>query len=151
MFLALILAFILPNMPKSKKPPQKEDKPSTMKAIKVPAVLVALYSVGCCGNLIGFLQSTLVLHLNGLGLSTVGKSAFFIIIGSCYGLTCPLFGILCDRYSAKFTIFLGAICSIAGFAIMDPLPVFHLEKSIPLIVVGLIIAGIGYSAENTAG
>merc|ERR1719445_2544278 len=75
----------------------------------------------------------------------------FVISGGTYGFSAPLWGLICDRKPPKLVTSVGAICILIGFSIMGPLPFFHLEKTIPIIIVGLVFHGLGLGAEVVAG
>ncbi len=59
------------------------------------------------------------------------------------GFSAPCWGMVCDRKNPKAVTFIGAILISAGFAIMGPLPFFNLEKTIPIVIAGLVLHGLG--------
>ena len=50
---------------------------------------------------------------------------------------------VCDRKNPKAVTFVGAILISVGFAIMGPLPFFNLKKTIPIVIAGLCLHGLG--------
>jgi len=128
-----------------------QEKPSMLKALKVPSIVMACYSVACAASSLGFIQATLEPHLRDFDLSALQIGAFFVISGGCYGVSAPLWGLFCDRKPAKVASMAGAILMIVSFVFMGPLPILHIQKSIPIVSVALIAHGIGLGAEVVAG
>jgi len=128
-----------------------QEKPSMLKALKVPSIVMACYSVACSASSLGFIQATLEPHLRDFNLSALRVGAFFVISGGCYGVSAPLWGLFCDRKPPKVASMAGAILMIVAFSFMGPLPVFHIQKTIPIVSVALIAHGIGLGAEVVAG
>ena len=54
---------------------------------------------------------------------------------------------VCDRKNPKLVTFVGAILISAGFALMGPLPFFNLKKTIPIVIAGLTLHGLGNSKQ----
>ena len=75
----------------------------------------------------------------------------FIVSGGCYGISAPMWGMLCDKKPPKVITLLGAILISLGFALLGPLPFFHLKKTMGIIIVGLVFHGLGLGAEVVAG
>ena len=59
------------------------------------------------------------------------------------GFSAPCWGMVCDRKNPKAVTFVGAILISVGFAIMGPLPFFNLKKTIPIVIAGLCLHGLG--------
>merc|ERR1712012_335787 len=127
------------------------EKPSALQALKVPSIVMAMYSVACSACSLGFIQATLEPHLRDFKLTPLVVGSMFVISGGTYGFSAPLWGLICDRKPPKLVTSVGAICILIGFSIMGPLPFFHLEKTIPIIIVGLVFHGLGLGAEVVAG
>lgn len=146
---AIFTSFVLPNAP-----PAIEDntnKPSIAQALKVPSIVLASYSVSCAAASLGFLQATLEPHLREFELSPLLIGCLFVISGACYGVSAPIWGFFCDRKPPKIAAFIGALFIGSGFIIMGPLPIIPIKKSIPLIVVALLLHGIGLGAQVVSG
>lgn len=58
---------------------------------------------------------------------------------------------MCDRKPPKAVTFIGAVLISVGFSLMGPLPFFQLEKTVGIVVAGLVIHGFGLGAEVVAG
>ena len=138
-------------MPKSEKTRIPEEKPSVLNALKIPSVCIAAFSVFCSCNGEGFLQATLSKHLDSLDMTIIGESSMFVIMGVCYGVSAPLYGYLGNKYSPKYVAMFGVVLSTIGYSLIGPLPFLPLQKSIGLIVIGLIFAGFGDAAESVSG
>ena len=138
-----------------------------MQALKVPSIVMAMYSVACSASSLGFIQATLEPHLRDFHLSPLVIGSMFVVSGGVYGFSAPLWGMICDRKPPKAVTFIGAVVISAGFAllgksisclkihylfeILGPLPFFHLEKTIGIIITGLFFHGLGLGAEVVAG
>jgi len=127
------------------------EKPSMLRALKVPSIVMACYSVACSASSLGFIQATLEPHLRSFDLTALQIGAFFVISGACYGVSAPLWGLFCDRKAPKTASLCGAIMMILSFLFMGPLPPFGLEKSMPLVSAALVGHGIGLGAQVVAG
>ena len=66
---------------------------------------------------------------------------------STTGVSAPLWGLFCDRKPPKIASFCGAVLMIVSFAFLGPLPVFHIEKTVPIVSCALI--GHGKQAPST--
>ncbi len=77
--------------------------------------------------------------------------AMFVVSGGCYGFSAPIWGMICDKKPPKAVTLVGAITISAGFALLGPLPFFHLDKTIGVIIAGLVLHGLGLGAEVVAG
>jgi len=151
---ALIAAtlFVVVVLPRSRDAQQdNSEKPSMMKALKVPSIVMACYSVACAAASLGFLQATLEPHLREYKMNAVQIGAMFVVNGGVYGVAAPIFGMVCDRYSPKLIAFLGAVLMVISFALMGPLPFLPLGKSKPLIIFTLVLQGIGLGAQVVSG
>jgi len=127
------------------------EKPSMIKALKVPSILMACYSVAAAASSLGFIQATLEPHLRSFDLTALQIGALFVISGACYGVSAPLWGLFCDRKAPKAASMCGAVLMIFSFLFMGPLPPFGLTKTIPLVGASLVAHGIGLGAEVVAG
>ncbi|CAH1105614.1 unnamed protein product [Psylliodes chrysocephalus] len=100
---------------------------------------------------IGFLQATLEPHLRSFFLPPIILGLMFIINGGIYAMTAPGFGWLCDRaYSPKWITVSGCFLVAAGFCMIGPAPVIPVEKTLWLIMLGLVLHGLGMAAQLVA-
>merc|ERR1719510_270258 len=106
------------------------EKPSVLQALKVPSILLAMYSVACSACSLGFIQATLEPHLRDFNLTPLVIGSMFVVSGAFYGFSAPIWGLICDRRPPKGITFIGAVLIGVGFAILGPLPFFNLQKSI---------------------
>ena len=119
-------------------------------------------SVACAASSLGFLQATLEPHLRDFNLKPIIIGSMFVVSGGVYGkkkysenifqknthnlisgFSAPCWGMVCDRKNPKAVTFVGAILISVGFAIMGPLPFFNLKKTIPIVIAGLCLHGLG--------
>jgi len=146
---AIFCFFVLPNTPEETR--TVREKPSVLQALKVPPICLAMYSVACSACSLGFIQATLEPHLRDFNLTPLIIGSMFIVSGGCYGISAPMWGMLCDKKPPKVITLLGAILISLGFALLGPLPFFHLKKTMGIIIVGLVFHGLGLGAEVVAG
>ena len=97
--------------------------------------------MACSACSIGFIQATLEPHLRSFNLTPLVIGSIFVVIGGCYGFSAPLWGLICDRKPPKMVTFIGACSILIAFSIMGPLPFFHLEKTMGIIIAGLVFHG----------
>jgi predicted MFS family arabinose efflux permease len=83
----------------------------------------------------------LAFHLEDFQLSPVNTSLMFMVFGGCYCLFNPIWGVLCDRCQPKMVTVGGAVLMILAVSLMGPAPFLQLQKSLPLILVGLVFIG----------
>lgn len=127
---------------------------------------------------IGFLQATLEPHLRQFNLSHVVLGLMFVINGGTYALTAPIWGWFCDKYShpkvklfkirltidlikrenlIDFCFFLlqvvtaiGCILVAIAFSLVGPAPFIPYPTLIWMTVCGLVVHGLGMSAQLVA-
>merc|ERR1712141_997821 len=145
--------FVVVVLPKERRDQQLEtgEKPSMIKALKVPSIIMACYSVACAAASLGFLQATLEPHLREFKMNALQIGAMFVVNGGVYGVAAPVFGMVCDRYSPKSVAFLGAVLMVISFGLMGPLPFSGIGKSKGLIIFTLVLQGIGLGAQVVSG
>ena len=131
--------FILPNTQEQGR--SDGEKRSVLEALKVPSIVMAMYSVACSACSLGFIQATLEPHLRDFNLTPLVIGSMFVVSGGVYGFSAPLWGLICDRKPPKVVTSVGAVSILVGFAIMGPLPFFHLKKTMGIIIVGLVFHG----------
>uniref|UniRef100_T1J6T1 Major facilitator superfamily (MFS) profile domain-containing protein n=1 Tax=Strigamia maritima TaxID=126957 RepID=T1J6T1_STRMM len=151
MFLAGIVTFFLI--------PDREDVEdeltvggkSLLSAFKVPAVLIASFAVSSTSISIGFTQALLEPHLRQFKLPPTLTGFMFIINGSLYALTSPIWGRLCDKLgNAKLWSAVSAVCMCISFLFLGPAPFFPFDTKLWLCVLALAIQGIGIGGELVA-
>ena len=99
-----------------------------MKALRIPSVLLASYSVLAAAVSIGFLSATLEPHLRQFYLEPVVMGLMFVIEGGVYALTAPIWGYLCDhKLKPKIATWIGAFLVTTGFLFIGPVPFIPLE------------------------
>lgn len=100
---------------------------------------------------IGFLQATLEPHLRQFNLSHVVLGLMFVINGGTYALTAPAWGWFCDKYShPKIATVVGCILVCIAFSLIGPAPFIPYPTMIWLTICGLVIHGLGMSAQLVA-
>ncbi|XP_015604899.1 MFS-type transporter SLC18B1 [Cephus cinctus] len=150
LFLAAVMtAFVLPTHDNDEQDTQ--DSGGFMKVLRIPGVMVAAASIIVTSMSIGFLQATLEPHLRQFNLSPVVLGLMFIINGGTYAITAPAWGWLCDKYSKpKVATVIGCVLVMVGFCLVGPAPFIPGTTIIWLTILGLVIHGLGMSAQLVA-
>lgn len=157
---AILIFIILPPTPTYIPPADGAEKPGMKQALSKPAILIALFKVGSAAASIGFLQTTLEPHLhdlkvNGEILTSFQIGALFMVVGGTYGLSLPVWGILCDskltRNSPKFVELVGAVLIILGFLTLGPFKYLPFRKSLLSTIAGMTLHGFGMGASVVGG
>lgn len=101
------------------------------RALRIPSILLAIFSVLAASISIGFLSATLEPHLRQFKLSPVVMGLMFVIEGGVYALTAPIWGYLCDcKIQPKIVTLFGATLVTIGFLLVGPAPFLHLETQV---------------------
>ena len=76
----------------------------------------------------------------------------FVAQGGPFAISSLCWGYLCDKQiNGKVVVIMGAFLNITAFLFIGPVSFVHLDTSLTLCVVMLIIQGIGVSAQLVAG
>lgn len=155
---SVFIFFVLPDTPPI---PDSGNKPSMKEALSKPSILIALFKVASAAASIGFLQTTLEPHVHdiktpsGVPLTPFQVGALFMVIGGTYGLSLPLWGVLCDsklsKNSPKFVELVGAVFIAVGFLILGPFKYFPFKKSLGTVIIGMSVHGVGMGASVVGG
>ncbi|XP_050419743.1 MFS-type transporter SLC18B1-like [Adelges cooleyi] len=127
----------------------KQDVPSPNRAktkvtqlMKVPTVFINSVATVITATAMGYYSATLEPHIRPFGLSPIDVGFVFIISGGTYALVAPVIGYVCDTgANPKKIMIFGTILTVISYSIVGPAPFMPLEKSMLLVVFGLIIQG----------
>ena len=121
----------------------------TLKALKIFGVFICMYTTAAAAFSIGFLQATLEPYIRPLGLSPFQTGLMFVISGGTYALTCPLWGIVCDKFKNSHgkAMTIGAIFLILTFLFMGPVPFIPFQLSLSVCITTLFLHGIALGAQ----
>lgn len=93
------------------------------KMLKIPVILLTAYGTFAAATGIGFLSNNLEHHLESFGLDKFKVGCIFMLNGGVYALSAPVWGRLCDKTKQlKIYSLLGSLFTIAGWALVGPLP-----------------------------
>ncbi|KAI4485992.1 hypothetical protein M0804_006481 [Polistes exclamans] len=146
---AVTTAFILPVH--NNREQDEHNTGGVSRVLRIPGVLVATSSIIATSMSIGFLQATLEPHLRQFKLSHVVLGLMFVINGGTYALTAPVWGWFCDKYShPKIATVVGCILVCIAFSLIGPAPFIPYPTMIWLTICGLVIHGLGMSAQLVA-
>lgn len=121
-----------------------------LRILRIPAVLLAAYSVFAASLTIEFLSATLEPHLRQVscgfylklgylltlynkqfGLTPVLTGFMFVMEGGVFALTTPIWGYLCDRIIIpRMITLMGGTLIIFGFLFIGPIPFIHLKTCV---------------------
>ena len=127
-----------------------EESLGFCRALAIPCVLLAVFSVFAASIAVGHLQATLERHLAQFHLTPIQVGLYFMLYGGAYALLNPFWGWLSDRVNPKFVIAIGAFLLAAGFALVGPLPILPLSASPALVILAIILSGTGLGAQLVA-
>ncbi|XP_050541625.1 MFS-type transporter SLC18B1-like isoform X2 [Daktulosphaira vitifoliae] len=127
----------------------KQDVPSPNKAktkvthlMKVPTVFINSVATVITATAMGYYSATLEPHIRPFGLSPVDVGFVFIISGGTYALVAPMIGYICDTgVNPKKIMIFGTLLTVISYSIVGPAPYMPLDKSMFLVVTGLVIQG----------
>lgn len=127
-----------------------ETQAGYLKILFSPGILLDAMSVITSLTFIGFNAATLEPHLRQFDLSVMVVGSLFIITGSIYALTTPIWGKLSKHYNTRFLCLIGCLFCTAGFCIIGPLPFISSDSSLVSIILALVFIGIGTGVKLVA-
>lgn len=127
-----------------------ERQAGYLKILLSPGVLLDSLCVVTSLTFIGFNAATLEPHLRQFGLSVMSVGSVFIITGTIYALTTPLWGKLCKHYNTRVLCLLGSLLCLIGFTLIGPLPLIQLNSSLELVISALLLIGLGTGVKLVA-
>ncbi|XP_053972738.1 MFS-type transporter SLC18B1-like [Hylaeus volcanicus] len=146
---AVATIFILPVHPNNNEATHSTG--GMTRALKIPGVLVAMWSIIATSMSIGFLQATLEPHLRQFALSPIILGLMFVINGGTYAITAPAWGWLCDNhFHPKVATCAGCILVVIGFCLVGPAPFIPYPTMIWMTICGLVVHGLGMAAQLVA-
>ncbi|CAL4068429.1 unnamed protein product [Meganyctiphanes norvegica] len=143
---AIVSTCLLPKHDKEDTDKDTDDeKPSMYSLFKVPETCTFLSPLISGAFSIGFLQTSLAVHLRQFNLSPLEIGGMFMIEGACYSLSCPLWGLIADKVIPPIiTMQLGIVLMLISFLLVGPAPFLPIAPSIPLVICGLCLFGVGF-------
>lgn len=150
LFFTAILTFVL--LPKHDDHSCKDSKGGGIrKALQVPGIAVAAFSIVSASCSIGFIQALMEPHLRPFNLTPIMLGLMFVINGAVYAMCAPAWGWLCDNHlRPKMVTAFSSVLVIVGFSLIGPLPFLGITPSLGLISFALVIHGIGFGGEVVA-
>merc|ERR1740139_1920466 len=103
---SIFIFFVLPDIGNKStgSGTDSREKASVKQAMSKPSILIALYSVLTGAASLGFLQTSLEPHLGdapAINLSSFQVGSLFMVMGGSYGVSLPVWGLLCDAKCTK--------------------------------------------------
>lgn len=128
----------------------KERQAGYMKILLSPGIILDSLSVVTSLTFIGYNAATLEPHLRNFNLSVMTIGSIFVITGTIYAVTTPLWGKLCKICDTRLLCLLGCLLCLAGFIMIGPLPTINSEPSLVLIITALVLIGLGTGVKLVA-
>lgn len=128
----------------------KERQAGYLTILFSPGIILDSLCVVTSLTFIGYNAATLEPHLRQFKLSIMTVGCVFVITGTIYAITTPIWGKLCRRFDTRLLCLFGCVLCLAGFVIIGPIPFVRAEPSIPLIIVALVLIGLGTGVKLVA-
>lgn len=127
-----------------------ERKAGYLKILFSPGIMLDALAVVTSLTFIGFNAATLEPHLRQFDLSVMVVGSIFVITGTIYAITTPVWGKLCRVFETRVLSLFGCLMCAAGFVIIGPLPFIQYDPALPLIIVALVLIGLGTGVKLVA-
>lgn len=127
-----------------------ERQAGYLRILGSPGIVLDSLCVVTSLTFIGYNAATLEPHLRSFNLSVMQVGMIFVITGSIYALTTPLWGRLCKNYDTRALCLFGCVLCMAGFTIIGPLPLLSAQPSLSLIITALVLIGLGTGVKLVA-
>lgn len=128
----------------------KERQAGYLKILLSPGIMLDALCVVTSLTFIGYNAATLEPHLRQFHLTVMTVGSIFIITGTIYALTTPLWGRLCKSFDTRILCLVGCIMCLIGFMIIGPLPLIPSQPSLFLIITALVLIGFGTGVKLVA-
>ena len=113
---------------------------------KAPFIIGTLVIIGTSYS-IGFVQAILEPHIRKLDLSPLQVGLLFIVNGTTYAISAPVWGRLSDRvFRPQVATTCGSFFIVVAFLLMGPAPFLPLNISLPILITSLVLHGLGMGA-----
>ena len=141
---SLVSTLLLPRLKDTDTASTGDADFGLVRALRIPAVMVAVLSVFSGSIAVGALQATLERHLAMFHLNPMQVGMMFMLYGASYAVLNPVWGWLSDRVSSTAVILTGAVLLGLGCLLVGPVPGIGLSPSYNLTIVAIIIAGTAF-------
>ena len=121
-----------------------------MKILISPGIILDSLCVVTSLTFIGYNAATLEPHLREFDLSIMTIGSIFIITGTIYAVTTPLWGKLCKIFDTRALCFAGCLMCLVGFILIGPLPSIDAQPNLVFITVALVLIGLGTGVKLVA-
>ncbi|XP_013785234.2 MFS-type transporter SLC18B1-like [Limulus polyphemus] len=99
----------------------------------------------------GYNHATLEPHLRQFNLSPLFVGIVFMVMGLCYAITTPVWGVLVDRNNiSKLVGVLGCVFIGVAFLFVGPVPFMPFDTKLWLVIISLLLHGIGLGGSLVA-
>lgn len=128
----------------------KERQAGYLKILLSPGIILDSLCVVTSLTFIGFNAATLEPHLRQFDLTIMVIGSIFVITGTIYAITTPIWGKLCAYFDTRSLCLFGTICCLLGFVLIGPLPLLPVDSSLQLICIALVLVGLGTGIKLVA-
>lgn len=127
-----------------------ERQASYLQILLTPGIILDSLCVVTSLTFIGYNAATLENHLRQFNLSVMAVGSIFVITGTIYAITTPLWGKLSKLVDTRLLCLIGCLQCAAGYIIIGPLPLLRAEPSLASIITALVLIGLGTGIKLVA-
>lgn len=121
---------------------------SITSVFSLPSTWIGFLCTASCGLMQSTIIALLEPYVSPLNFSVTFVGFLLLLNGLGYITAAPIYGRLCDKGYKPGTLMLFAIAfSSIGASLIGPLPFLPLSPSLPLLIPGLFINGVGLSGQ----
>lgn len=128
----------------------KERQAGYLQILLTPGIILDSLCVVTSLTFIGYNAATLEYHLRQFNLSVMTVGSIFVITGTIYAVTTPIWGKLTKLFDTRILCLVGCVQCLAGFIMLGPLPTIGAQPSLVLIIIALILIGLGTGIKLVA-
>jgi len=128
----------------------KERQAGYLQILLTPGIILDSLCVVTSLTFIGYNAATLEHHLRQFDLSVMTVGSIFVITGTIYAITTPVWGKLTKMFDTRLLCLVGCIQCLAGFIILGPVPIISAQPSLVSIIIALILIGLGTGIKLVA-
>lgn len=125
----------------------RQPQAQYLKILLAPGIILDALCVVTSLTFIGYNAATLEPHLRQFDLSVMTIGFIFVITGTIYAITTPIWGKVSKHFDTKILSIVGCLLCLGGFVIVGPLPFIRSDPNLVWIIIALLFIGIGTSIK----
>ena len=147
-FSGILIFFLLPSQD---APIETQATQSILSLLSEAPFVIGTAIVIATSYSIGFVQATLEPHIRNLQLTPLEIGLLFIVNGTAYAVSAPVWGRMCDRLLAPhYVTCIGSMLIVVAFMLIGPAPFLPIRTSLVIVIISLILHGLGMGAALIA-